>query len=325
MDFRTLRVENGSFVDRALRSRHSDLVLSVRMRGERVYIYVLVEHQRDVDPLMVVRMLIYMARLWEQLLRESPGMKAVPPIMPLLIHNSAGGWTAATAFQDVVAAEGEVRRALRPYIPRFEMRLIELGEGQARRLAARMLTAFGEIVLWCMSVAGDEARLEAELQHRAKAIEKMVQAPDGLAALGAVMRYIVATHQGMSEKKTRELLEKVGPRTKEAVVTWVDAMEQRAEKRGEKRGVRRGVREGCARMLLQQLAARFGEVPAEVAARVEAAGEGELDRWALRMLTAPTLEDALDDGEATGQSAPSTRRPVARKRARRARGARGAL
>lgn len=33
MDFGTLRLEKGSFVDGALRSRHSDLVFSVRLAG----------------------------------------------------------------------------------------------------------------------------------------------------------------------------------------------------------------------------------------------------------------------------------------------------
>lgn len=59
----TLRVEKGSFVDPALRSRHSDLVLSARMGPGRIYVYILVEQQRDVEALMVLRMGVYMMRL----------------------------------------------------------------------------------------------------------------------------------------------------------------------------------------------------------------------------------------------------------------------
>jgi hypothetical protein len=44
-------------------------------------------------------------------------------------------------------------------------------------------------------------------------------------------------------------------------------------------------------MLLYLLAARFGEVPAEMLARVEAADQGVLERWAVRVLTAKTPED----------------------------------
>jgi hypothetical protein len=145
VDFSTLQLEKGSFVDQALRSRHSDLVLSARLLGQPIYFYALIEQQRDVEPLMVFRMGLYMMRLWEQLVRDQPRRTELPPILPLLIHHSDTGWTAATAFQDIVAADATVRPALRPYIPHFELRLIELGEGHASRLVEQALTALG----WC--------------------------------------------------------------------------------------------------------------------------------------------------------------------------------
>jgi len=47
----------------------------------------------------------------------------------------------------------------------------------------------------------------------------------------------------------------------------------------------------CSRLL----GARFGELPAEVVARVGTATILELDRWAERILTAATLEAVLDE------------------------------
>jgi hypothetical protein len=326
VDFRTLRQEKGSFVDRALRSRYSDLVLSARLRGQRIYFYVLLEHQRAVEPLMVLRMGIYMIRLWEQLVRDQPTRKVLPPILPLLVHHSDTGWTAATAFQDVVEVEGAERRALLPYIPHFELRLIDLSEGQASCLVKGALTALGRVVLWCLSVAGDDARLEAEIGHIFAALEEVVRAPNGLAALEALPRYLVATHRrlNVNVKKVGELLEGAGSRTKEGLVTVLDEIELRGERKGKREGERKGKRKGREEMLLKLLAARFGEVPAEVVARVEAADQRALDRWAVRVLTAKTPEGVLDDGEGAGRHAPSTRRPAARKPAQRAPGARRA-
>jgi hypothetical protein len=52
-----------------------------------------------------------------------------------------------------------------------------------------------------------------------------------------------------------------------------------------------------------------------VTARIEAAGEAALDRWAVRVLTATTLEEVLDDT----QPRRSTRKTAAtRKRSARA-------
>ncbi|WP_104981519.1 hypothetical protein [Sorangium cellulosum] len=108
------------------------------------------------------------------------------------------------------------------------------------------------------------------------------------------------------------ILEKAaGPRAQEAIVTVLDEIERRGE--------RRGRAQGRAQTLLDLLAARFGAVPAEVSARILAASETALVSWTTRVLTAPTPEDVLGDGDAgTGEPAAPPRRPAARKRARRA-------
>lgn len=52
-------------------------------------------------------------------------------------------------------------------------------------------------------------------------------------------------------------------------------------------------REGREDVLLKLLGLRFGPVPAEIRARVEAATLDELDTWVERVLTAATLDDVL--------------------------------
>lgn len=46
-------------------------------------------------------------------------------------------------------------------------------------------------------------------------------------------------------------------------------------------------------MLLQQLAARFGAVPAAMVARIEEATADEIERWSLRVRTAASTEETL--------------------------------
>lgn len=80
--------------------------------------------------------------------------------------------------------------------------------------------------------------------------------------------------------------------------------------------------EGRAQMLLDQLAARFGRVPAAVKARITAADEATLTRWSLRVLTAPTLSAVLDEPTRKARTAKKT--TPARKRTRTARAKRTA-
>lgn len=314
IDWSTLRVEKGSFVDRALRSRHSDLVLSARVADEPLFFYAILEQQRDVEALMVFRMGLYMMRLWDQLVRDHPETKKLPPIVPILIHHSATGWTAATAFQDIVGPEGPARATLLPHIPCFNLRLIDLSGGRASDLVDEALTALGQVVLWCLSVADDDARLQREIARIGKALDEVLRAPNGLAALEALLRYLVATHGRFGAKKVVKLLENAaGPQAQEAIMTIFDEIELRGERRGELRGERRGERRGRAHTLLELLAVRFGPVPPGTSARILAADEATLTRWTVRVLTAPTLKKVLDEEP---EQAPPARQPAARKRAR---------
>jgi hypothetical protein len=56
---------------------------------------------------------------------------------------------------------------------------------------------------------------------------------------------------------------------------------------------RRGERQGRRTTLAKQLRLRFGDLPAAVLARIEAADVPELDTWAERFVTASRLEDVL--------------------------------
>jgi hypothetical protein len=215
-----------------------------------------------------------------------------------------------------------VRAALLPYTPRFEMKLVDLSPGKASDLAEQALTALGQVVLWCLSVAGDDARLEREIGRIGRALDAVLAAKDAVAALTALLRYLPATHASVGAPKMVRLLENAASAgQKKVVVDVLDVFrkegreegkrEGRAE--GKREGRAEGKREGRAKTLLEQLAARFGPVPAEAKAKVLAAKEATLARWSLRVLTAPTLAAVLD-GRAKG--ALPARRPSRPTRAR---------
>jgi hypothetical protein len=64
---------------------------------------------------------------------------------------------------------------------------------------------------------------------------------------------------------------------------------------GELKGKLEGKREGKREALLDQLAARFGRVPARIQARIRAADEAALKRWSVRVLTAASYVEVIDD------------------------------
>ena len=310
----TLKLETIHFVDRTLRGRYTDLLFSAMMGDERIYMHALLEHQSRVDPLMIFRMGSIMWRRWEQLVRDAPNRTTLPLIIPILIHHSATGWTAATAFEDIVAVPDEARAAVRHYIPSFEMKLVDVSRDPTGGLVRQALTDLGRVVLWCLSVAGDGARFEAELDQLVEELNAIYATPREVDALIALMRYLVATHRELKAPKIAQLLETTARKgQKEINVDFLDELK------------REGRVEGEARSLLRLLAARFGRVPAEAKERILSAKEATLARWSVRVLTAPTLEEVLGSGRGTKKtaaarkSATPARRPAARGRASTAR------
>jgi len=156
---------------------------------------------------VVYRMGSYMWRQWEQLVRDEPGKKMLPPILPVLIHHSETGWTAATRFEDIILTGEAARAALLPFIPRFEMKLIDVSRGPASGLVHKALTALGRVVLWCVSVAGDKQRLESEIDQIAAELNALYASQRDIDALLAVLRYLVTTHPEMGAARIAKLLE----------------------------------------------------------------------------------------------------------------------
>jgi hypothetical protein len=260
------------------------------MTGRKVLVYVLVEHKREVEPLAMFQLGRYMLRIWDKTLGDEPGLTKLPAIVPVLLCNTATGWTAATRFQDIIDLADEVREALLPYTPCFEAKLVDLHPAKARGIVDEMLTAFGELVLWALSVAGDDERFLAEIAQMNTAINAALDAPDAHDALYALLRYLSATHQRLGAKRVGNLLRTEAARRREKVI--MDVLDELREE-GREEGERIGERNGRAQLLLKQLTARFGPVPAEAKAQVLAAKQPALDRWALRVLTAPSLRAVL--------------------------------
>jgi hypothetical protein len=121
----------------------------------------------------------------------------------------------------------------------------------------------------------------------------------------AVAEQILLRLQHVLERKPNQT-----PEEQEFVVTmhntWEKARELGLEEgiergiekglaKGLEKGLEEGLKKGQLNLLLRQLRARFGELPAAVIARIEAADTAELEQWADRVLNAKTLAEVLGE------------------------------
>lgn len=169
MDWTSLKLLDGSFVDENLRQSQTDLLYEVAYgeSAEPVWLYVLLEHQSTPDARMSFRMLKYCCRIWDAGPREGPGLR---PIVPMVFYQGRHGWTHSTQFADLFP---EVAREW-PWVPRFAHLLLDQTklkpnevEGGARGRVAQslMMAAYGRHVALAMDMAAQLLRQEIEIDY----------------------------------------------------------------------------------------------------------------------------------------------------------------
>ena len=95
IDFASLTLRPGSFVDEGLSQQHADLLFSALLAGRPAFLYLLFEHKSAPEALTAFQLLRYMIRIWEDFLKSHPGARRLPVILPVVLHHGEGGWTCA--------------------------------------------------------------------------------------------------------------------------------------------------------------------------------------------------------------------------------------
>jgi len=153
------------------------------------------------------------------------------------------------------------------------------------------MTALGRAVLWCLRDGRTPGEVLRKLERWAEVVREVARAPNGVAALSALFRYISEVSDIRMEELQETILAKVGEEVRDAMTTAAD----RLREEGRREGRQEGRLEGERTMLLRMLTARFGQLPATVTARVGAAAVEEIEGWAERVLVAKTLAEVLGD------------------------------
>ncbi|MFO0570829.1 MAG: DUF4351 domain-containing protein, partial [Polyangiaceae bacterium] len=175
---------------------------------------------------------------------------------------------------------------LTAHLPDFAFLLDDLSRTRAEDLRHRSMTALGHLTLFCLKRARSSTAFKAELERWLDAMDKVLEAPNGVAALGAVLRYVLEASE-TSPEELRELTKRLGPKAEEAFMTGAQILTAAARAEGKA--------EGKADVLLRQLRLKFGPLPESAEARVRSAAVADLDRWVDRVITATTLESVLAD------------------------------
>ena len=289
IDWSTLKLEPGSYVDEKLADQHSDLLFSATARasGERVLVYLLFEHQSTAEPKMALRLLSYMVSIWERFSDEDKA-SPLPLIVPAVLSQVVGGWKAAKRFSELFSPNLGVLADT--VLPDFSYAVDDLHRTDDADLRARAVARQARLALWLMRDARDGALLLQRLVDWLGELEELAQMPGGERALAPLLHYVATVSLDLQLEQFRAILRGRAPAAESITMTIAEQLRAEGEARGEARGVLRGQ----AASLLVILRARGFQVTDGVRARVEACTDADaLELWTSRAVAVESLDDVF--------------------------------
>ena len=281
INWNSLALEPGSFVDETLKWRHTDLLFSARQQDQSLLIYLLIEHQSQNDNLMAFRMSTYVHRILEQHVAGHPNTRDLPPVVPLVISHAAQSWTAPLELIDLFDIDDSARTVAAPYLPNLRYFLDDLSAQTEEALQQRQLSEEGKLTVLALRQARVKFFAEA-LKRWAALLRNLQQRPGGHDNTARFLSYMLDVGDDPPEELRDVLQTHIGPEASEVVMSTAERLREE------------GRLQGQARTLLRLLELKFGRVPEGTADRLAHATAEQLDQWTERVLTANALNDVLD-------------------------------
>jgi predicted transposase YdaD len=231
LNWSTLKLVEGSFVDEDLRGSEADLLYEVeQVSGEAsLWVYMLLEHQSTPDRWMRFRLLKYCCRIWDLSFREQPDQRELRAIVPLVFYQGERSWSYSSEFADLFAES--VRNW--PGVPRFSHGLIDQsgmrpdevqGELKAQIMQLLLMAAYHPALAWMEQVA----RLLGSLSSLAPG--------GGVNYVRIFVLYILSTQEPEAAQSFRDVLRRYASEVGDNVMTYAQELLAEGRAEGEQKG-----------------------------------------------------------------------------------------
>ncbi len=282
IDFSTLERFPNSYITDDLRRREDDIIWRVNIKGHTVYVYILLEFQASVDQFMAVRIMGYLALLYQDLIQSNnlaEGGK-LPPVFPMVLYNGQAKWWAKRDISDFIE---KLPGGLAQYVPQLRYFLLEIGAvDESAQFALKNLAA---AMMRLEKSRDPQAMLDAM-----SALIEWLNAPERRRlrrAFAVWIRRVLLPNRlpGVTLPEVGNLLE-IKTMLAERVIEWTQQWKDE--------GRQEGIQTGKAQLLQEQLASRFGPLPDWALIRLQQSSEAELGRWCLRIFNYSSLQEILN-------------------------------
>lgn len=280
IDWASLRLEGSEFVDSQYRKSETDLLYSAQIDGKAGYLYILFEHQSSPDHWIALRLLRYMVRIWEHVLKYDSKPTRLPAILPVVLAQNAEHWETPTQLRDLI----NMPDGAEAFVPDFAFRFIQLADIPFERIPG---TASGVLILRTL-----KANALGDLF--ADPVWDELLARNALPTFEMILAYILNARDVDKTKFLKKINIINDTEVRDMGLTLAEQFRLEGKEAGILEGERKG--EAFGRLastrdgILRILTIRFGEVNPELVERLEA--ESDADRLNAALELAVRCESA---------------------------------
>lgn len=223
-----------SFVLQDFKRQEADLVYRVKLNGQDVVFYLLLEMQSSVDFRMPYRLLLYQVEIWRYLLQNEEDALSnrktfqLPPIVPIVLYNGKQKWSAELEFRKLLANENLFGSEL----VNFEYLLIDVARYTEEELLS-LSNTIGSVFL--LDQTEDQEQL---LNRLGKLMNTIQQLPaDSQQKFVAWMANILLQKLPENEPNLQQFIQNVkGDASFMGLEKILDDIERRGQHKGEQKG-----------------------------------------------------------------------------------------
>ncbi len=293
LDYATLEKVPGSYISDDFQQREDDIVWRVKVGGEWLYLYLLIEFQSSVDKYMALRIMVYVGLLYQDLIKRGEVLTdgRLPPILPIVLYNGSKRWMAATDIADLIPA---VPGLVEQFKPKLKYLLIDENAYSDTELAS--LNNLVAAVFRFEQSDGLEtvqdlvSLLIVWLDDRID-----LRCMFALWIRAALMRN---NNYNIILPQVDDLLEikvMLSERIEQWALAYIAEGELKGKLEGELKGKLEGKHEGEMLALQKLLSKRFGAIPADITRLIANAPLEAIERWFDRAIDAQQLADIFKD------------------------------
>ncbi|MDU5724335.1 MAG: Rpn family recombination-promoting nuclease/putative transposase, partial [Clostridium butyricum] len=235
-----------SYILADFEEEESDILYKVKINGQEVIFYVLLEFQSKVDFQMPMRLLFYMTEVWRDILKNTDKNQRkrkafkLPAIIPIVLYNGKNKWTAKMNFKEILSGY----ELFEDNILDFNYMLFDINRYDDDELI-NMSNLVSAIFLL------DQEMNEEELIRRLRKIIYVLKkiSPEQFSVFKQWLKNIVKPRlKEEMQKQVDDVLNKSNQEEVDVMVSnlgkTLDNIQKKAIERGMKQGIEQGIEKG---------------------------------------------------------------------------------